>query len=29
MGIMFGPAAYLWIVFGTLFAGAVHDYVSG
>ena len=29
MGIMFGPAAYLWIVFGTIFAGAVHDYVSG
>lgn len=29
MGIMFGPAAYLWIVFGTIFAGAVHDYISG
>lgn len=29
MGIMFGPAAYLWIVLGTIFAGAVHDYVSG
>ena len=29
MGVMFGPAAYLWIVFGTIFAGAVHDFVSG
>lgn len=29
MGIMFGPAAFLWIVFGTIFAGAVHDFVSG
>lgn len=29
MGMMFGPAAYLWIVFGTIFAGAVHDYISG
>lgn len=29
MGILFGPAAYLWIVFGTIFAGAVHDYLSG
>ncbi|MDR2292957.1 MAG: carbon starvation protein A [Prevotellaceae bacterium] len=29
MGIMFGPAAFLWIVFGTIFAGAVHDYFSG
>lgn len=29
MGVMFGPAAFLWIVFGTIFAGAVHDYVSG
>lgn len=28
MGIMFGPAAFLWIVFGTIFAGAVHDFVS-
>lgn len=28
MGIMFGPAALLWIVFGTIFAGAVHDFVS-
>ena len=29
MGILFGPAAYLWIVFGTIFAGAVHDYLCG
>ncbi len=29
MGIMFGPAAFMWIVFGTIFAGAVHDFVSG
>lgn len=28
MGVMFGPAAFLWIVFGTIFAGAVHDFVS-
>lgn len=29
MGILYGPAAYLWIVFGTIFGGAVHDYMSG
>lgn len=29
MGVMFGPAAFFWIVFGTIFAGAVHDYMSG
>ena len=29
MGILFGPAAYLWIVFGSIFGGAVHDYLSG
>ncbi|MDR3250184.1 MAG: carbon starvation protein A [Tannerella sp.] len=29
MGIMFGPAAFLWIVVGTIFGGAVHDYFSG
>lgn len=28
MGIMFGPAAFLWIVLGTIFAGAVHDFTS-
>ena len=29
MGILFGPAAYLWIVLGCIFAGATHDYMSG
>ena len=29
MGAKFGPVAYLWIVFGCIFAGAVHDYLSG
>ena len=29
LGILFGPAAYLWIVFGCIFAGAVHDYMCG
>ena len=29
MGAKFGPIAYLWIVFGCIFAGAVHDYLSG
>ena len=29
MGIFFGPAAFLWIVLGTIFAGGVHDYLSG
>lgn len=29
MGVMFGPAAFLWIVLGTVFAGAVHDFLSG
>lgn len=29
MGIFFGPAAFLWIVLGTIFAGSVHDYFSG
>lgn len=28
MGIMFGPAAFLWIVLGTIFAGAVHDFTA-
>lgn len=28
MGVMFGPAAFLWIVFGTIFGGAVHDFIS-
>ena len=29
MGAWFGPSAYLWIVFGCIFGGAVHDYLSG
>ena len=28
-GALFGPVAFLWITFGTLFAGGVHDYLSG
>ena len=29
MGMMFGSAAFIWIVLGTIFAGGVHDYFSG
>lgn len=29
MGAKFGSASYLWIVFGSIFAGAVHDYFAG
>lgn len=29
MGAKFGPAAYPWIIFGCIFAGAVHDYFVG
>ena len=29
MGAKFGPASYLWIVLGCIFAGAVHDYFVG
>lgn len=29
MGALFGPAAFLWIVFGTILAGGVHDYFAG
>jgi carbon starvation protein CstA len=28
-GAMWGPVAFLWIVFGCIFGGAVHDYLSG
>lgn len=28
-GAMWGPVAYLWIILGAIFAGAVHDYFSG
>lgn len=29
MGILYGPAAFLWIVFGCLLGGAMHDYMAG
>ena len=29
MGAKFGTASYLWIVLGSIFAGAVHDYFAG
>lgn len=29
IGMWYGPVAYLWIVFGCIFAGAMHDYFSG
>jgi carbon starvation protein CstA len=28
-GVLWGPSAFLWIVFGSIFAGGVHDYFSG
>ena len=28
MGAQFGTASYLWIVLGTIFAGATHDYLA-
>jgi carbon starvation protein CstA len=28
-GALWGPVVFLWITFGTIFAGAVHDYLSG
>lgn len=28
-GALWGPSVYLWIVFGSIFAGGVHDYLSG
>lgn len=28
-GALFGPIAYLWIIFGCIFAGGVHDYMCG
>lgn len=28
-GALFGPVAYLWIIFGNIFAGAVHDFMCG
>jgi carbon starvation protein CstA len=29
LGALYGPVALLWIVFGSIFAGGVHDYMSG
>ena len=29
MGAKFGTSSFLWIVFGTIFAGAVHDFMAG
>lgn len=29
LGAKFGTSSYLWIVFGSIFAGAMHDYLSG
>ena len=29
MGAQFGTASFLWIVFGCIFAGAVHDFIAG
>lgn len=29
LGALYGPVAMLWIVFGCIFAGAVHDYMCG
>lgn len=28
-GALWGPVAFLWIVFGCIFAGATHDFLSG
>ncbi|SKA73101.1 Carbon starvation protein CstA [Clostridium sp. USBA 49] len=28
-GALWGPSAFLWIVLGSIFAGGVHDYLSG
>lgn len=29
LGAVFGPMVFLWIVFGSILGGAVHDYMSG
>ncbi len=29
MGAVFGPIVFLWIIFGSVLAGAVHDYMCG
>lgn len=29
LGAAYGPVCFLWIVFGSIFAGGVHDYLTG
>ncbi len=29
LGALYGPVAFIWIVVGCIFAGAVHDYLTG
>ncbi|WP_331774667.1 carbon starvation CstA family protein [Sulfurospirillum sp. 1612] len=29
LGALYGPIAFLWIIAGSIFAGGVHDYMSG
>ena len=29
MGVLYGPAAFLWIVLGCILGGAMHDYMAG
>ncbi len=29
MGAVFGPVVFLWVIFGSVLGGAVHDYLSG
>lgn len=29
IGALYGPSALLWVVFGCVLGGAVHDYMSG
>ena len=29
LGACYGPVAFLWITFGGIFMGAMHDYLSG
>ncbi|MDV6035317.1 carbon starvation protein A [Bacillus sp. SM-B1] len=29
LGALYGPIAFVWIVIGAIFAGAVHDYLTG
>lgn len=29
LGAVYGPSAFIWIVLGSIFGGATHDYISG